>query len=112
MGRFETNPAAGSKWHRPVAVPSSKEGVFGSVRELLDDLPDWKVESVDEEALVVNVTKANGFLGGTSKITVRVSGPDGIPSSETSVVSESDGLLSRDKSNVTTFVRKLFMRVT
>ena len=112
MGRFETSSAAGSKWHRPVAVPSGKEGVFGSVRELLDDLPGWNVDSVDEEALVVNVSKANGFLGGTSKITVSVTGPDGIPSSETNIVSESDGILSRDKGNVATFVRKLFMRVT
>lgn len=112
MGRFETSPAAGSKWHRPVAVPSGKEGVFGSVRELLEDLPGWNVESVDEKSFTVHVSKVNGFLGGTSKITVQVNGPDGIPSSETTVVSESSGMLSRDKGNVATFVRKLFMRVT
>lgn len=112
MGRFQTDAAAGSKWHRPVAVPQGKEGVFGSVRELLDDLPGWSVTDVDEAAWTVRVSKPNGFLGGTSRITIRVDGPDGIPSSETHVTSESEGLLSRDKKNVATFVRKLFMRVT
>lgn len=112
MGRFQTDAAAGSKWHRPVAVPQGREGVFSSVRELLEDLPGWDVTEVDEGACTVRVAKANGFLGGTSRITIRVEGPDGIPSSETHVTSESDGLLSRDKQNVATFVRKLFMRVT
>ena len=112
MGRFQTDANAGSKWHRPVAVPSSKGGVFGTVTELLEDMPGWDVQSVDEDSCTVHVSKANGFLGGTSKITICVSGPDGIPSSETNVTSESDGLLSRDKSNVSTFCRKLWMRVT
>mgnify|MGYP001556062472 CR=1 FL=1 len=112
MARFETSSDASSKWHRPVAVPTGKEGVFGTVRELLDDLSGWTVDRVDEESCTVHVTKPNGFLGGTSKIVITVAGPDGIPSSETSVVSESDGLLSRDKSNVATFCRKLWMRVT
>ncbi|MEM9378672.1 MAG: hypothetical protein AAGB93_01900 [Planctomycetota bacterium] len=112
MGRFETSAAASSKWHRPVAVPSGKEGVFGTVRELLDDMGGWEVDAVDEAECCVRVSKANGFLGGTSKIEIRVTGPDGIPSSETHIVSESDGLLSRDKSNVATLCRKLWMRVT
>ena len=112
MGRFETSPDGKSLWLQPVAVPSGKEGVFGTVRELLEDLPGWDVQSVDEAGLAVTVSKNNGFLGGTSKIVITVSGPDGIPSSQTNVVSESDGLLSRDKSNVATFCQKLWMRVT
>lgn len=112
MARFATSTDAPSKWHRPVAVPSNKEGVFGTVRELLDDLAGWTVDSVDEESLTVHVTKPNGFLGGTSKVTIVVSGPDGIPSSETNVTSESEAVLSRDRSNVATFCRKLWMRVT
>ena len=112
MGRFESSQQHSSKWQRPVAVPSGKSGVFSTVRELLDDLPGWKVDSVDEESLTVHVTKANGFLGGTSKIVIQTTGPDGIPSSETTVSSESDGLFSRDKGNVATFTRKLWMRVT
>ena len=112
MGRFATSSDASDQWLRPVAVPSSKGGVFGTVAELLDDMAGWEVESCDEETCTVHVTKANGFLGGTSKIVITVSGPDGIPSSETNVTSESDGMISRDKSNVSTFCRKLWMRVT
>ena len=112
MGRFETDGAAGQKWLQPVAVPTNKDDVLGAVRELLDDLDGWNVASVDEESRVVIVTKENGFLGGTSTITIRVDGPDGIPSSETHVVSESDGLISRDKKNVSTFCRMLYMRTT
>ncbi|MDB2576889.1 hypothetical protein N9Z54_06780 [Planctomycetota bacterium] len=112
MGRFATSTDASDKWLQPVAVPSSKGGVFGTVIELLEDLPGWEVQSCDEESCTVHVSKANGFLGGTSKISITVSGPDGIPSSETNVTSESDGMISRDKSNVSTFCRKLWMRVT
>lgn len=112
MARFETSNQASSKWHRPVAVPSSKEGVFGTVRELLEDLPDWKVDSVDEAALTVHVTKPNGFLAGSSKIEIKVTGPEGIPSSETHISSESEALRSSDKANVALFCRKLWMRVT
>ncbi len=112
MARFATSPNASSKWHRPVAVPSNKEGVFSTVKELLEDLAGWTVDAVDEASMTVHATKPNGFLGGTSKVKIVVSGPDGIPSSETNIESESTGLLSRDKSNVATFCQKLWMRVT
>lgn len=111
MTRFATSNDAGSRWHRPVAVPSSKEGVYGTVLELVEDL-GWPVESRDEAACTVVLSKKNGPLGGTSRITVTVTGPDGIPSSETNVASESEALLSRDKANVAAFCRKLWMRVT
>lgn len=111
MASFSTSPDAGSKWHRPVSVPSNREGVFGTVRELMDDL-GWPIESVDESACTLVATKKNGPLGGTSRITVKVTGPDGIPSSDTNVTSESEALWSRDKANVATFQRKLWMRVT
>lgn len=112
MGRFETSDSNSARWHRPVKVPQAKGGVFSAARELVDDLDGWNVERVDEDALSIHCTKANGFLGGTSKITITVTGPDGIPSSETSVVSESDGILSRDKKNVASFCQKFWMRVT
>jgi uncharacterized membrane protein YdfJ with MMPL/SSD domain len=111
MARFATSPTAGSKWHRPVAVPSARDGVFGSVQELVSDL-GWNVESCDEATCTLIATKPNGLLGGTSRITVTVTGPDGLPSSETNVASESSSILSRDKKNVASFVRKLWMRTT
>ena len=111
MARFSTSPDASSRWHRPVSVPSGREGVFGTVRELMDDL-GWPVESFDDDTCTLVATKANGLLGGTSRITVIVTGPEGIPASDTNVTSESEALLSRDKGNVAAFCRKLWMRVT
>ena len=71
------------------------------------------VDRVDEEALTIHATRKNGFLGGTSKITVRIEGPDGIPNSATHCASESSGgLLNRDKANVAEFIQKFWMRMT
>ena len=78
----------------------------------MDDLDRWEVSSADAENLTITCSRKNGFLGGTSTIVVRVTGPEGIPSSETHCSSESRGaLLSRARSNVAEFVRKFWMRV-
>ena len=113
MGRFETSLDHSNRWHQPVRVPVGKENVFGSAKEMVADLPGWEVQSVDEQALTIHCEKKGGLLGGTSKIVVRVEGPDGIPSSETHCTCESTGgLLSKDKGNVAEFVKKFWMRVT
>ena len=112
MGAFETSEAAPNRNHQPVRVPISKENIFGAAKEMCDDLDSWNVVSTDDKALTITCEKQNGFLGGTSRIVVTVDGPDGIPSSTTSVRSESSGaLLSRDKGNVAEFIRKFSMRV-
>ena len=113
MGKFETNLEHSNRWHQPVRVPQNKDGIFGAAKELAEDMAGWTIQSVDEESMTIRAEKANGFLGGTSQIVVRVEGPDGIPNSETHCSSESTGaLLSRDKSNVATFIEKFWMRVT
>lgn len=113
MGKFETSAEHSNRWHQPVCVPSHKGGIFAAAKDLAEDMSGWKVESVDEEAMTIQATKTNGFLGGTSKIEVRVEGHESIPNSETHCSSESTGaLLSRDKTNVAAFIEKLWMRVT
>jgi len=111
VGSFETSDDHAGRWHRPVRVPTGKGDIFQAAQEMCADLDGWSVKNVDEGALRIHCERKNGFLGGTSQIEVTVDGPDGIPSSTTSVKSESDGLLSRDKSNVTEFVKKFTMRV-
>jgi len=112
MGAFETSESASSRNHQPVKVPISKQNIFGAAKEMCDDLDAWNIVSTDEESLTIVCEKKNGLLGGTSRITVRVEGPDGIPSSTTCVRSESSGaLLARDKANVAEFIRKFSMRV-
>lgn len=113
MGRFETSDAHPNRWHQPVRVPRAKEGIFEAARELIEDLDGWQLDRVDGERLELHVTKKNGALGGTSRITVTVKGPDGLPSSETHVASESTGaLFAKDRANVATFCEKFWMRVT
>lgn len=91
----------------------NKSDVYGAAKEMVEDLDGWAMTSSDDEALTILCEKKGGLLGGTAKITVRVEGPDGIPSSETHCVSESSGgLLSKDKGNVAEFVQKFWMRVT
>ena len=113
MGRFETSLDHSSRWHQPVRVPVGKQDVFHAAKEMVDDLPGWKILSVDDDALTLSCEAGGGLLGGTSRITIRVEGPDGIPNSETHCISESTGgLLSRDKSRVAEFVKKFWMRMT
>ena len=113
MGKFETSSEHSNRWHQPVRVPQNKDGIFGAAKEMAEDMQGWTVDSVDEATMTIKAQKANGFLGGTSSIVVRVEGPEGIPNSETHCSSESTGaLLSRDKSNVAAFIEKFWMRVT
>jgi len=112
MSAFETSEGHGGRWQQPVKVPTSKDNIFGAAREMCDDLDAWVVKDVNEETFSITCERKNGMLGGTSTIIVSVAGPDGIPSSTTSVRSESQGaLLSRDKANVMEFVKKFTMRV-
>jgi len=111
VGSFETSEAHTNRNHQPIRVPSLKGDIYGAAKEMCEDLDGWSLSSADESALTITCQKKNGMLGGMSTITVRVEGPDGIPSSTTHVRSESSGLLSRDKSNVAEFVKKFTMRV-
>ena len=112
MGFFETSEDATARWHQPVRVPIQKGNVFGAAREMCEDLEGWTVLEVDEDALTVTCECKRGVLGGSSRVVVRVEGPDGIPSSTTHVRSESTGgLLPADKKIVTEFVKKFTMRI-
>ena len=102
--------SGGARW--VVRVPTLKHDIFSAAQEMCADLSGWAIREVDQAALKITCERKNGVLSGTSTIEVAVDGPDGIPSSTTSVRSESKGaLLSRDKSNVAEFVKKFTMRV-
>ena len=112
MGRFETSESHANRWHQPVRVPQGKGGVFGTAKEMVEDL-GWDVQSVDDDTCTITCKKKGGFLGGEATIVVRVDGPDDIPNSSTHCSSESTGgLLSKDKANVAEFIKKFYMRIT
>lgn len=108
---FETRDDHAGRWHQPIRVPTLKADVLSAAREMCDDL-GWRVVGVDEDRCAITCERRNGPLSGTSTIVVSVEGPDGIPSSTVHARSEtSGGVLSRDKANVTEFVKKFTMRV-
>ena len=91
----------------------NKADAFSSAQEMAADLDGWTDIQADSEALSFTCRRSGGFLFKDSEIRVWCEGPDGIPSSTTHCESVGQsGLLSRDKANVTEFVRKLYMRVT
>jgi len=111
-GSFQTDAGHSNERLQPLRVPVRKEHLFGVARELVEDLASWTVESADEESMTLVCTRGGGLLGGSSKITVRVEGPDEIPNSTVHVRSETEtGLLKRDKANVMEFMVPFHRRV-
>ena len=113
MGAFETRDDHKSEAHRPVCVPVLVPDVYREAREMVADLKGWKLVEADDEHHTLHCEVSGGFLGGTSKVTVKVEGPgEGIPSATLSLRAESDGgLFSRDKAIVADFVRPFRRRV-
>lgn len=111
-GSFETNDKETSQHLRPLRVPSLPSGIYGRAKEMVNDLPDWSLVSEDEASGTLICERKARLLGGTSRITIRVEGPEGIPSTTVSIKSEtSGGLLSHDKANVGEFMKPFHRRV-
>ena len=112
MGSFETDEQHSNPSLKPLRVASRREGIYAQAKEMVADLDGWTLESCDDEQLVLVCERKGGLLGGTSRITIRVEGPEGIPSATIHVRSESSGgLRSRDKANVLEFMKPFHRRV-
>lgn len=108
--RFESSDAHPQQLLQPLRVPSLKGGIYQTAKELIDDLPGWTLVGENEETGELNCERAGRFLTGKSKVTVKVEGPEGVPSTTVTLVSETDGgMRSPDKANVQEFM-KLFLR--
>jgi hypothetical protein len=111
-GSFQTDSGHSNERLHPLRVPMRKEHIFSAAKELVEDLGSWNLESADEESLTLVCTRSGGLLGGSSRITIRVDGPDDIPNSTVHVSSETDsGLMKRDKANVLEFLVPFHRRV-
>lgn len=112
MGSFETDESHSNPSLKPLRVPSRAEGIYDEAKEMVEDLDGWRLVSADDEARVLTCERKGGLLGGTATITIRVEGPDDIPSTTVSVKSETaGGLRSRDKANVMEFTKPFHRRV-
>jgi hypothetical protein len=112
MGSFQTSDDQQRAELRPLRVPMRREDLFAEARTMVEDLAGWSIVEADEAALVLRCERKGGLLGGTAQVTLRVEGPEGIPSATLQVSSSSTGgLLSRDKAVVLEFMTPFTRRV-
>jgi hypothetical protein len=108
---FETAEGHADQDLQPLRVPTRKEEIYDEAKTMVGDLDGWKLVQADDDALVLTCERKGGLLRAAAKVTIRVDGPDGIPSATVTVRSETDGGLSRDKANVQEFLRPFRRRV-
>ncbi len=109
---FETSDAHSKPELRPLRVASRREGIYEEAKDMVADLANWRVVSADEASCTIVCERKGGLVGGTSKVTIRVDGPDGIPSATVNVRAESQsGLFVNDKSVVLEFMKPFTRRV-
>lgn len=112
MAGFQTSDDHARAELRPLRVAMRREELFAEARTMVEDLPRWTLERADEAALELVARRAAGFLGGGSRVTIRVEGPEGIPSATLHVSSTTEGgLLSNDKNVVLEFMTPFTRRV-
>ena len=112
MGSFETDDKHSNASLKPLRIPSRREGIYAQAKEMVTDLDGWTLLAANDDTLVLECERKGGLLGGTAKITIRVEGLEGIPSTTVYVKSEtSGGLRSRDKGNVLEFMKTFHRRV-
>lgn len=110
-GSFKTDDAHGEDY-APVRAAILREYVFQEAKNLVDDLPGWKLVRADEDAFVLHCLRKGGLLAGDSEVEIRCEGPEGMPSCTVEVESTSTtGLRSRDRANVAEFVRPFRRRI-
>src|SRR5262245_35780580 len=112
MGSFETRDDEKQAHLRPLRVAVRREDVYAEAKTMVGDLAGWTLVQADDQALVLHCERRAGLLGGAAKVTVKVEGPDGIPSATVSLRCESDsGLFARDKAIVREFLEPFSRRV-
>ena len=108
---FQTDDGHADVDLQPLRVPMRREEIYEEAKTMVCDLESWKLVEADDAGLVISCERKGGLLRAPAKITIRVEGPEGIPSAVVHVRSETDGGLSRDKANVQEFLRPFRRRV-
>lgn len=109
---FETDDSHPSPHLRPLRVATRGESIYDEAKNLVDDLPGWELVRADDAARILTCRRAGGLLSGAATVTIRVEGPEDLPSCVVRVRSESNGgLRSRDRANVGEFMKPFHRRV-
>ncbi len=111
-GSYQTREGEADPSLAPIRVPIRKENVFEEACNLASELPGWKILTRDETHGLIVCQRSAGLLGGNATVTIRVEGPDGLPSAIVHTRCESKGgLFSRDKAIVQEFTVPFWRRV-
>ena len=111
-GSFETSPEHAQALLHPLRVSIRADEIYSQARDMVQDLGGWSLVSADDESLTLVCERRAGLLGAPSTITIRVEGPEGIPSATVHLRSQTEGgLFSRDKANLVEFLRPFQRRV-
>jgi hypothetical protein len=111
MGEFETRDDHADPALRPLRFAVRREEVYAEAKTMVADL-GWTLVRADDERLELSCERRGGFLANPAKITIRVEGPEGIPSATLSARSETQGgLRARDRKNVREFLDPFRRRV-
>jgi len=111
-GCFETSPDQSKANLQPLRVSTRVPDIYREAKEMVADLPRWTLVSADDAASTLHCEREGGFLAGAARVTIRVEGPEGIPSATVHLKSESaGGLRSRDRANVAEFLEPFRRRV-
>ena len=109
---FQTSDSHAAEELRPVRVAVLQSGIFEEAKTLVSELPGCTLIEANAEQGRIECSKRNGFLSGSSRITITLQSPPGIPSTTVNLRSESSGgIFSRDRRNVAQFVRPFQRRV-
>jgi hypothetical protein len=111
MGSFETHSDASDPLLRPLSVALRREDLYSEARDRVADLAGWTLVRAEDASFTLHCERRGGLLSGTSRITLRVDGPEGIPSATLHVRSESGGLFGRDRANVRELLEPFTRRV-
>jgi hypothetical protein len=109
---FATDDAHAHPDLKPVRVPIRRETVYEEAVDLAGRLPGWSIASADDRTRVIVCKRSGGLLAPAATITIRVDGPEGLPSATVTCVSESErALFARDRRNVLEFMTPFHRRV-
>ena len=109
---FQTSDSHSAQESRPIRAAVLQSGMFEEAKTLVGELPGWSLVEADEGRGRIECTRRGGLLFGSSRITITLESPPGIPSTTVNVRSESSGgIFRRDRRNVAEFVRPFHRRV-
>lgn len=109
---FETNDSHAHAQLKLLRVAMRVDQVFEEAKELVEDMPDWAVVTLDAAAHVLVCRRSKGFLSGEARLTITCTGPEDLPSTVVHVRSETTGgIVARDRKNVLAFTVPFHRRV-